>query len=301
MPATPKILVVDDDPAVLRILQKFLAKEGYQVLVAADGASGLAQARQEKPELIICDWMMPGMDGPQVCQAVKGDNGLRNTFFIFLTALEKSYIGEGIARGADDFITKPIDPVEVGAKVKAGLRLSQAQKALQDLAQRDELTGLYNRRHWDQTLEEACKAGQPFLAAMADVDRFKEINDQWGHRVGDAFLKELAQSWASQLEEPEILARHGGDEFACLYFRPLGSLLALRKRVEKRLAAAFPFPVRLSLGYARFQPGQRLAPAALMAQADRTLYEDKNLHRDALENVRTKNRRKGLLENGPRD
>jgi diguanylate cyclase (GGDEF)-like protein len=295
MPATPKILVVDDDPAVLRILQKFLAKEGYQVLVAADGAAGLAQARQEKPELIICDWMMPGMDGPQVCQAVKGDNGLRNTFFIFLTALEKSYIGEGIARGADDFITKPIDPAEVGAKVKAGLRLSQAQKALQDLAQRDELTGLYNRRHWDQALEEACKAGQPFLAAMADVDHFKDVNDLWGHRVGDAFLQEVAKSWSAGLEEPEILARHGGDEFACLYYRPLGSLLALRKKVEKTLAAAFPFPVRLSLGYARFQPGKRLTPATLMAQADRALYEDKTQHRDAQKKARIKNRKKDLL------
>lgn len=301
MPATPKILVVDDDPAVLRILQKFLEKEGYQVMVAADGGSGLAQAQLKKPELIICDWMMPGVDGPQVCQAIKGDPALQNTFFIFLTALEKSYIGEGIARGADDFITKPIDPVEVGAKVKAGLRLTQAQKALQDLASRDELTGLYNRRHWDNTLEEACRAGHAFLAVMADVDRFKEINDQWGHRVGDAFLKELAQSWVAQLEDAEILARHGGDEFACLYYRPLGSLLALRKRVEKSLAAAFPFQVRLSLGYARFQPGNRVTPAALMAQADRNLYEDKSQHRDALEKTRTKNRKKGLLAGGPGD
>src|SRR4030042_735779 len=145
MPATPRVLVVDDDPACLRILRKFLEKEGYQVMVAADGASGLARAQQEKPELIICDWMMPGVDGPQVCQAVKGDPALKSTFFIFLTAMEKSYIGEVISQGADDFITKPIDPVEVGAKVKAGLRLSKAQKALQDLARRDELTGLFNR------------------------------------------------------------------------------------------------------------------------------------------------------------
>jgi diguanylate cyclase (GGDEF)-like protein len=295
MPATPKVLVVDDDPACLRILQKFLEKEGYQVMVAADGASGLAQAQQERPELIICDWMMPGVDGLQVCEAIKGDPALKEIFFIFLTALEKSYIGEGISKGADDFITKPIDPMEVGAKVKAGLRLTQAQKTLQDLARRDELTGLYNRRHWDNTLEEACRAGRPFLVVMADVDRFKEINDQWGHRVGDAFLKELAQSWSAQLEEPEMVARHGGDEFACLYYRDLGSLLTLRRRVEKSLAAAFPFPVGLSLGYARFQPDRRLTPAALMAQADRTLYQEKSQHRTALQKTQAKNRGKGLL------
>jgi diguanylate cyclase (GGDEF)-like protein len=299
MPATPRVLVVDDDPACLRILQKFLEKEGYQVMVAADGASGLARAQQEKPELIICDWMMPGVDGPQVCQAIKGDPALKEIFFIFLTALEKSYIGEGIAKGADDFIIKPIDPVEVGAKVKAGLRLTQAQKALQDLASRDELTGLFNRRHWDNTLKEACRAGRPFLVVMADVDRFKEINDQWGHRVGDAFLKELAQSWLAQLEKPEMLARHGGDEFACLYYRDLGSLLALRRRVEQGLAAVFPFPVGLSLGCARFQPDRRLTPAALMAQADRALYEEKSQNRAAWQKSQTKTREKRLLGKGP--
>jgi two-component system cell cycle response regulator len=295
MPAAPKVLVVDDDPACLRILRKFLEKEGYEVKVAADGASGLAQAQEERPELIICDWMMPGLDGPQVCEAIKGDPALQNIFFIFLTALEKSYIGEGIAKGADDFITKPIDPLEVGAKVKAGLRLSQAQRALQNQARRDELTGVFNRRHWDITLEEACRSTTPFLVVMADVDRFKEINDQWGHRVGDAFLQELARSWSSQLEEPELLARHGGDEFACLYYRPLGSLLALRRRVEKSLAAAFSFAVGLSLGYARFQPGQRLTPDGLMAQADRILYEEKSQHKAAWEKFCAKNQEKGLL------
>lgn len=301
MSALPKVLVVDDDPACLRILQKFLEKEGYQVTVAPDGASGLARAQQEQPELIICDWMMPGLDGPQVCQAIKGDPALQNTFFIFLTAMEKSYIGEGIAQGADDFITKPIDPVEVGAKVKAGLRLNQTQKALHDLACRDQLTGLYNRRHWDNSLAEACRGGRPFLVVMADVDRFKEINDQWGHRVGDAFLQELARSWKSQVEAPEIVARHGGDEFVCLYYRPLGSLLSLRKRVEKSLAAAFPFPVGLSLGYARFQPEQPVTPAALMAQADRALYEEKNQHRAAQEKTRPQTRKKSLLRGASKD
>jgi diguanylate cyclase (GGDEF)-like protein len=272
----PKILVVDDDLACLRILQKFLGKEGYQVTVAGDGATGLSQARQVKPDVIICDWMMPGLDGPQVCEALKKDPVLKDTFFIFLTAMEKSYIGEGIAKGADDFITKPIDPVEVGAKVKAGLRLSQAQKALQNLAHRDELTGLYNRRHWDHALESACRAGRPFLVVLADVDRFKEINDRWGHPAGDAFLQELARDWSQLLQTPEILARYGGDEFACLFYRSQDSLQVLRRQVEASLAQAFPgLPVGLSLGYALFHPRRPLTTKDLMAQADRVLYQDK--------------------------
>ena len=286
MPDQSRVLIVDDDLACLKILKKFLEKDGYQVIAVEDGRQALARAHGAKPDLIICDWMMPGMDGPQVCQAVKEDPDLKDTFFIFLTAMEKSYIGEGISQGADDFITKPIDPLEVGAKVKAGLRLSLAQKTLRDQARRDELTGLYNRRHWDKTLEEACRAGHPFLVVMADVDRFKEINDLWGHRVGDAFLQELARAWSDHLQDPEILARHGGDEFACLYYRALGSLLTLRRRVEKSLAAAFPFPVGLSLGYARFQPDHPLAPTALMAQADRRLYEEKSQHRAQIEKTR---------------
>jgi DNA-binding response OmpR family regulator len=157
-----QILIVDDDPACLRILQKFLEKDGYLVTCVPDGPRALAQARRLKPDLIICDWMMPGMDGPQVCQAVKQDPILKDTFFIFLTALEKSYISDGIEHGADDFITKPIDPQEVSAKVKAGLRLSRTQKDLLHQAQRDGLTGVYNRRQWNVFLEEACP-GRPSL------------------------------------------------------------------------------------------------------------------------------------------
>lgn len=280
MSPAAKILVVDDDPSCLLILKRFLEREGYEVMVAADGASGLARAMEDKPELMICDWMMPGLDGPQVCQMVKSNPALKDIFFIFLTALEKSYIGEGISQGADDFITKPIDPVEVGAKVKAGLRLSQAQKALQNLAHRDELTGLYNRRYWEHALEEVCRGERPMLVVMLDVDRLKEINDHWGHQVGDAFLQEVARSWSVHLQEPEILARYGGDEFACLFSRSTARLQAIRRQVEQELSQAFPhLPVGLSMGYAPFQPHRPSRIATLMAQADRRLYREKEKRR----------------------
>ncbi len=275
-----QILVVDDDPACLKILRKFLEKDGYQVTCAPDGRGGLDQARTLKPDLIICDWMMPGLDGPQVCQAIKTDPVLKDTFFIFLTALEKSYIGAGIARGADDFITKPIDPLEVRAKVKAGLRLSRSQKTLQDQAHRDGLTGLHNRRYWDQVLAAACRSRAAFLVAILDVDWFKEINDRWGHQTGDEFLRQLAAIGAGKLREREVLARLGGDEFACLAHRNLKELHALRRDLEGDLAAALPgLPVSLSLGYARFDPGRAASPAHLMARADRRLYADKHRRR----------------------
>jgi diguanylate cyclase (GGDEF)-like protein len=271
-----QVLVVDDDPACRRILQKFLEKDGYRVVLAANGQDALAQARALKPDLILCDWMMPGMDGLQVCQAVKEDPALKDTFFIFLTALDKKHIDTGISQGADDFITKPIDPVEVSAKVKAGLRLSRAQKVLLHQAHRDGLTGLYNRRGWEEKLAQACLDRRSFYVVLVDVDRLKEINDRFGHQEGDAFLQGLARLWAEKMREGEALARLGGDEFACLLFRPLTQGRSLRQRLEADLKEVFPqLPVGLSLGYASFQPRRPETPGDLMAQADARLYQDK--------------------------
>jgi two-component system, cell cycle response regulator len=283
MSAAPhQVLVVDDDPACLKILRKFLEKDGYRVACAADGREGLDQARKVKPDLIICDWMMPGLDGPQVCQAIKSDPDLKDIFFIFLTAVDKSHIGHGISQGADDFITKPIDPVEVGAKVKAGLRLSSTQKALFQWAHRDGLTGAYNRRYWEAALAEACRGRLAFLMAMLDVDRFKEINDRWGHQEGDAFLRELVDFFSRQLQAGEIMARLGGDEFAVLLFCSLPALRRLRQAAERELTAIFAdAPVGLSLGYARFNPQRPASPEALMARADQRLYAEKNRRRQA--------------------
>lgn len=286
MPSQPRVLIIDDDQSCLRILRKFLEKDGYQVIAAPDGPQALAEAHSLKPDLIICDWMMPGMDGLQVCQTVKADPDLKDTFFIFLTALKKSYIGQGISGGADDFITKPIDPEEVSAKVKAGLRLTQTKRELLHQAHRDGLTHAFNRWYWENAITQACRGGTPFIVALADVDRFKEINDGWGHQVGDAFLRELVRHWTGKLEKGEILARLGGDEFACLFCRPLGRLKTLHQEVERELAADFKdLPVGLSLGYAQFQPRRPLSPEALMAQADSRLYREKHRRRQANEYI----------------
>lgn len=276
MSPPPRVLVIDDDPGCLQILRKFLEKDGYQVMAADDGRRALDQARTSKPDLIICDWMMPGLDGPQVCQTVKEDPDLKDTFFIFLTALEKSFISQAISQGADDFITKPIDPLEVSAKVKAGLRLSQAQKELLHQVHRDGLTGAFNRRYWEYALKQACRSKASFILALVDIDRFKQINDGWGHQAGDAFLRELSRSWTVQLQDGEILARLGGDEFACLFRRSLTRLQLLRQEVEQGLADSFAaMPVGLSLGYALFQPRRPAEPAALMDRADARLYREK--------------------------
>ena len=170
----------------------------------------------------------------------------------------------------------PLTPIEVSAKVKAGLRLSLAHRDLFHQAQRDGLTGAYNRRYWENALEQACQGKTSFIVALADIDRFKEINDGWGHQMGDAFLQDLTRIWRSKLQEGEILARLGGDEFACLFCRSPRRLQLLRQEVEQGLAAGFPdLPVGVSLGYAEFQPRHPATPKDLTAAADRRLYQEK--------------------------
>ena len=164
----------------------------------------------------------------------------------------------------------------MSAKVKAGLRLSQAQKNLLDQALRDGLTGAFNRRYWENALMQACQGESPFLLALADIDRFKEINDGWGHQVGDAFLRDLTRIWSGKLQDSEIFARLGGDEFGCLFHRSPNRLKVLRLEVEKTLTAIFPdLPVGLSLGYVQFQPTRPMDCSTLMGRADSLLYREK--------------------------
>ncbi|MBD2103037.1 SpoIIE family protein phosphatase [Leptolyngbya sp. FACHB-261] len=128
----PKILVIDDDPILCEILNNVLAQQGYLVSVAGDGEQGLAQAQAQPPELIICDWMMPGMDGLELCRRVKADASLGMPFFILLTARSgKGDLIRGLDMGADEFLAKPVDPEELQARVRAGLRLHYLSQELQ--------------------------------------------------------------------------------------------------------------------------------------------------------------------------
>lgn len=132
------------------------------------------------------------------------------------------------------------------------------------------------RRYWENALEQACQGKTPFIVALADLDRFKGINDGWGHQVGDAFLQNLTRIWRAKLQEGEILARLGGDEFACLFCRSLRRLQLLRRKVEQELAAGFPdLPVGVSLGYAQFHPKVPQDSGALTRLADERLYKEK--------------------------
>jgi two-component system chemotaxis response regulator CheY len=284
-----KILVVDDDLGTRKILTKYLKKDGFEVFTAVDGQTGFNQALEVQPQLIICDWMMPGMNGPQFCKLLKEHPSLKETYFIFLTAMDKSNMGLGIDTGADDFITKPIDYAEVGAKVRAGLRIVQAQQHLVNLTIRDELTGAFNRRYFENAVamavEHALHVKEPFILVILDLDNFKFINDRFGHLAGDKVLQEVVHLIQTNLTGSAILARIGGDEFACLLYFPndqeAASFLEDRRRqVQDFFVDRHPdWPVSFSFGCATFTPEQPCQLKELFELADRELYKEKHLRK----------------------
>jgi PleD family two-component response regulator len=188
------------------MLEAFLVKWGYEVMVAKEGeeAWGMLQ-ENDAPQLAILDWMMPGRAGIDICRSVRQMEGRPYIYIILLTARgHKKDMVEGLEAGADDYVTKPFDPFELRARLRAGQRivelqeqLVQAREALRDQASRDPLTGLWNHGTIIAILrKEVARASRthgPFALAMADVDRLKTINDTYGHPAGDAVLREASR------------------------------------------------------------------------------------------------------------
>jgi len=239
-----KILVIDDDPVLVKLTCKHLSPEGYKVKTAANGEIGWNLITEIQPDLIICDWAMPDISGVTLCQRVK-TNGeypdLRVSYFILLTAhSEINYRVLGLDAGADEFLTKPINPYELRARVRAGLRISLMAKSLARANQRllarnellgtlsltDQLTTLLNRRAMDEGLPKLLQSLESgttnqveheFISLMLiDVDLFKRVNDVYGHLVGDEVLKAIAGRLQNSSRPNSLLYRYGGEEFLCI-------------------------------------------------------------------------------------
>ena len=242
-----KILLIEDDLTTRLILKQALHNAGHEVIIAENGESGLEKAHQLHPDLIICDWMMPVMDGLEVCRQVKNHPKLATIFFILLTGREEiDDRVKGLDSGADEFLLKPIDINELKARVRAGLRsgklmqdLWRTNQALEELNQQllyrnqmlelmsltDQLTGLLYRRALEQTLpslmqeirqQDSSNRYRYLGVFMIDVDKFKNVNDTYGHAVGDCVLKILASRLLSRAIPNSSLYRYGGEEIACL-------------------------------------------------------------------------------------
>jgi diguanylate cyclase (GGDEF)-like protein len=293
-PGTPDednlILIIDDSTDAIRLLNSMLKGLG-QVVFATNGADGIAMARQRRPQLILLDVDMDGMDGYETCKVLHGDPELSGTSIIFVTAhttIESEV--QALEAGAVDFISKPLNAPLVRARVRTHLRLANASAKLQQLARRDGLTGLYNRRYFDEQLGREFLRHKrqllPLSLAFIDIDHFKPYNDHYGHQQGDACLAKVAATLAETVHRPgEVAARYGGEEFVILLPYTSG-LDAERfgKLICQRVAdLAIPHAhsqaastVTVSVGLATTSPGGGGTASSLLAAADSALYQAKS-------------------------
>lgn len=221
-----KILIADDEPVTLRLLELSLRRWGYEVVIAKNGS----QASQillspDAPKLAILDWMMPGMDGPQLCQDIRQNKPEPYTYIILLTGKRNQHdIIAGLDAGADDYVTKPFDPAELKVRLRTGKRilclqeqLINSREALRDQATHDGLTGLWNRSAIIDILTSELARGQRNGASVAvilgDLDCFKHINDTYGHSMGDTVLKSAAKAMRDSVRRYDSVGRYGGEEF----------------------------------------------------------------------------------------
>jgi len=239
----PRLLVVDDQPVNIQALYQAFSAD-HQVLMATNGEQALKLAISKQPDLVLLDVMMPGMDGHEVCQRLKADESTRDIPVIFVTAHDDEASETlGLEMGAVDFISKPINPKIVRARVKTHLTLKAQSDLLRHWVYIDGLTGVYNRRHFDERLAtewaRALRNGTELSVVLLDVDFFKRYNDRYGHQAGDDCLRRLATCLRDSLKRPaDLVARYGGEEFVCLLPEtPLSGAMTVAGLLRDNVAA----------------------------------------------------------------
>ena len=298
MPGRPQplVLVAESSEALRDDLVRRLGERGYRVAAAADGEQVLALVQREAPDVVLLDAELAEVDGMAVLDRLRADERLAVVPVIMLTRTrETEPLVDALQRGAQDYLCRPFDPAELDARVMAALRVKHLHDALLEANRRlarqaltDELTGLANRRHGARQLEReialSVRHGHVLALARVDVDRFKAINDTYGHDAGDQVLAEVARRLAASLRGGDDLARWGGDEFVVLL--PDTDKAGALRAAERLRAAVADAPVHVgggelavtvSVGWAHWAGD---TPDDLLARADRALYRAKDAGRD---------------------
>ena len=221
-----RVLIADDSMISRRLLEAALHKWGYEVIAVSDGSEAWECLKgEDPPRIAILDWMMPGLSGPDVCRRVRQNAGDRYTYILLVTSRShKEDLIQGMAAGADDYITKPFDQNELEVRLGPGRRIVElqdalvaAQAALREQATTDALTRIWNRGSileiLDRELSRSARAGTPMGVVIIDLDHFKAINDEHGHIAGDIALRETAGRMKKQCRNYDSLGRYGGEEF----------------------------------------------------------------------------------------
>lgn len=307
-PAQERILVVDDHPDNVEIINARLSSRGFRIETATNGEEALRMVHDNPPHLILLDVMMPLMDGYEVSRRIKQDDKLPYIPIILVTARDSTQDKvEGLDAGADDYLTKPINFPELEARVRSMLRIKRLQdevdqknrelelanKRLRKLSITDGLTNLFNHRHIHELLHEEFertrRSGEPMAVVMLDLDRFKQVNDTFGHPTGDVILYETARILRETAREIDMVGRYGGEEFIVLLpGADEEAATQFAERVRNAVAThrfrdeANEVRMTISGGVSSFPDRDIDHPDVLIKRADQALYSAKESGRDRI-------------------
>ena len=317
-----KVLAVDDDPVALRLLVTVLRKQGFDVSFAKNGAEAMRISMREGPDIIVADQEMPEMSGLELTRALRRSKRGASMYIVLLTgAREEDLLVEAFESGVDDFVQKPFDALHLIARLRAGMRIVGLQRRIEEdrrtilrqladknnfnrklkmLSLTDLLTEVPNRRHAMERVESewksAVRSGSQFAVLMVDIDRFKSVNDTYGHDVGDVVLKSTAQAISGTLRGEDQVARLGGEEFLIIArgadaedARVLGERVRLVVEENVVEAEGYRDSVTISVGVASFDQGF-VGISEMMKAADDAVYQAKTLARNQVRSAREDSR-----------
>lgn len=286
-----KILIAEDEPVSRRVLEATLQGWGYTVIIAQDGRKAWEIIRSpEAPNLVISDWMMPHMNGLQLCRKIRQTDQSGYIYFIILTAKgNKEDIIAGLEAGADDFLVKPFDHEELKYRIRIGERIIRLEHRILELANTDPLTGILNRRAFmermEQEIQRSGRDNSPLSFILSDIDYFKKVNDSFGHQAGDLVLQKFSNQLKTSIRPYDVVGRYGGEEFVvCLPGANENQVKYAAERIRRNVEkmeillpdSSEPIRITASFGAASFQVNSSDHLDALIKRADDAMYKAKN-------------------------
>ena len=290
-----KVLIADDDALSRKILEDALSKWGYEIIMAHNGNEAWdILEKSDRPNLAVLDWIMPGMDGVEICKRLRKLSLPNYVYVILLTARNKREdVIYGLESGADDYIIKPFNHEELKSRLQIGQRIIELEHRILRLASTDYLTGLLNRRAFLERLERELNRCQreasPMGIIIMDIDHFKKVNDNYGHQAGDLVLQELSTTLVTLCRVYDFIGRYGGEEFiVCLPGADKWNTYQIAERMRSIVEnknillpdKGTSVSVTASFGIVSMEPGQRKSADRLINEADEALYRAKDQGRN---------------------
>ena len=281
------VLIVDDDQKLLKMLRRTLAYEGFHVVTASDGREALTQVQAHRPDVIVLDWLMPGLNGIQVTERLRAAHD--ETMILMLTARDAIEDRvEGLESGADDYLIKPFDREELKCHIKIGERIIDLEHRLTRLASTDALTGALNRRAFTKKVEieihRATRENATFSFLLADIDYFKKVNDTFGHQAGDFVLQKFTERLSGCSRPYDFIGRYGGEEFVmCLPRTDVLQARSIAERLRREVEDMSIQPadvsqsiqITASIGVASFRLASKETVDSITMRADEAMYKAK--------------------------